>query len=555
MYNKIRKREMKNFRINLRNVAAIVACLAVSLMLFTGCEKDDPTPEPEGNGIAEIGKTYVSTTANIEKVYTLKVSKSLLRSSAAATDTYVLLYVDKSGEVKTSMGVVASSAGEALVLTPTGGTPFTVNVTADGITGISGNITFTDNSTATGGSLTPFANGEIEITGSTVNNQVQLDEDRVLGVPGMAVNYVYNGTGLLAVKGSKTLTILPGTTIRFTQAGGGIEVRSEATIKMLGEDKLRELDATGNLSTTPGTKSGHIILKGGATKGSWDGVYINSDKDNQFQYVDILNGGSRTDFQNSPAVISLSNGGKLSMIYSKISGSKCNGLSAGFQGSTIAAFDHNVIENCDKVPVYLYDLKLVAKFDATSELANNTLKYVQLPDFNLPENSELTINKTSVPYYVEDYGGELKSKLTVNAGVAFYMAETAYLAADYATGAGRLIINGTTEEPVTFTRLPGTTYYWRYIKFDKNRSHELKNVILEYGGGQDGVGVLDFGREASVTMQNVILRNSNTYGVTLFAVSTVAHNHSTVFANCKLGNVGLYYTHIGIVESVLNDLP
>jgi hypothetical protein len=29
MYNKIRKKEMKNFRINLRNVAAIVACLAV----------------------------------------------------------------------------------------------------------------------------------------------------------------------------------------------------------------------------------------------------------------------------------------------------------------------------------------------------------------------------------------------------------------------------------------------------------------------------------------------------------------------------------------------
>lgn len=59
----------------MKNVATMVACFAVSIMLFTGCEKDDPVIEPEGNGIAEIGKTYVSATANAEKVYTLQVMR------------------------------------------------------------------------------------------------------------------------------------------------------------------------------------------------------------------------------------------------------------------------------------------------------------------------------------------------------------------------------------------------------------------------------------------------------------------------------------------------
>ena len=314
---------MKKFRFHMKHIAVAAACFAVSMMLFSGCDKDD---DPQtGTGIADTEKFYVSSTANGEKVYTLKVTQTLVKSTAVQGDTYVLLFVDKSGVVKTSAGVVTSSDGNTLVLTPASGSPFTVTVTQDGITGISGNVTFTDSSTAAGGTLTPLGtNGEIEIAGAAIT------DDRVLGVPGMAINYVYNGEGLLAVRNSATLIILPGTTIRFSKTSGGIGIEGNATVKMLGTDKLFPLDTEGKLSTTPGTTSGHVTLKGGATKGSWDGVVIQTNKENQFTYVDLMNGGSRTDFQNCPAVITLDNGGKLAMSYSKISGSKCNGLSAGF---------------------------------------------------------------------------------------------------------------------------------------------------------------------------------------------------------------------------------
>ena len=526
---------MKSFRISLKNVAAIVACFAVSLVLFTGCEKDDPAPEPD-NGIAEIGKTYVSTTANAEKVYTLKVSKNLLRSSATATDTYVLLYVDKSGEVKTSTGVVTSSIGEALTLTPTGGTPFTVNVTANGITGISGNITFTDNSTAAGGSLTPFADGEIEITGTAIT------EERVLGVPGMAINYVYNDAHNRLLEIEKTLTVLPGTTIRFSQSGGGIRVKSGATVKMIGEDKLRELDAAGNLSATPGTKSGHVTLKGGATKGSWSSVVIESDTDNQLKYVDFINGG-KTDSDVYPGVVELAPGAKLGMQYCKISGSQVYGFTTYGGRHNITAFDHNVIENCDMGPAAVWSFNEVLKFDETSDMTvGNGKPYVLIDRAMYEINTDITINPTSVPYYIVE-AFPVYHTLTINAGVTFYMSEgTAFHAfTDADDNSGNIITNGTAARPVIFTRPAGETYYWGYyggLTFDSDKASGTLNwTIIEYN--KDYAIGLSYG--GIVTLNNCTIRNNQGTGVRK-GHCDVEVNHSGTnerFSNNAGGNVYL----------------
>ncbi|MDR3266837.1 MAG: hypothetical protein LBT24_04610 [Tannerella sp.] len=494
---------MKSFRISLKNVATTVACFAVSLMLFTGCEKDDPTPEPDGNGIAEIGKTYVSTTANAEKVYTLTISKSLLRSSAAATDTYVLLYVDKSGEVKTSAGVVTSSVGEALTLTPTSGMAFAVTVTADGITGISGNITFTDNSTVSGGSLTPFANGEIEITSAAIT------EDRVLGVPGMAINYVYNG-GRLDVTNGKILTILPGTTIRFSNTDGKILITDGATVKMLGEDKLRELNAAGNLSTTPGEKSGHITLKGGAAKGSWARLHIETNKENVLQYVDLINGGSRA---NEGGVLATNYDAKISMTNCKISGSLGHGIYLYNEPARFTAFSNNVIEHCNAQPAYVRTLYNIP-FDNTSNLTGNGIDYIFVVNGGAEEQN-LTINATTVPYYI-DYAGYIKRTLTINKGVTFYMGEDERIDATgtAAENDGKIIVNGGTGagEQVTFTRLPNSNYYWQGFEFMDSHGNIFKNCLIEYGGNPNNDANIYAYYRSSISLENVALNNSRQYG-------------------------------------------
>lgn len=501
---------MKSFSINLKNVAMTIACFAVSFMLFTGCEKDDdPTPEPD-NGIAEIGKTYVSTTANAEKVYTLKVSKNMLKSSAAATDTYVLLYVDKSGEVKTSTGVVTSSVGELLVLTPTGGTPFTVNVTANGITGISGNITFTDNSIATGGSLTPFTNGEIEITGETVNNHVQIGEDRVLGVPGMAINYVYNGTNSLEVTGGKTLVVLPGTTIRFTQTDGGILITDGATVKMLGEDKLRELDIAGNLSATPGEKSGHITLKGGVQKGSWARLHIETNKENVLQYVDLLNGGSRA---NEGGVLATNYDAKISMTNCKISGSLGHGIYLYNEPARFTAFSNNVIEHCDAQPAYVRNFYNIP-FDNTSNLTGNGIDYIYVENGDVEEQN-LTINAATVPYYIKA-NARITRTLTINKGVTFYMNDDRgfNITGGTAEKGGKIIVNGGAGagEKVIFTRLPNSNYYWQGIEVFDSKGNIFKNCLIEYGGRANNDANIYAYYRSQMSLENVQLNNSNQYG-------------------------------------------
>jgi hypothetical protein len=555
-------------------VTAIALCLA-GLSVFNSCSKDDdPINEPGGNtggsGNVEAGRTYVSTSPNGEQVYTLKITEiadqqraaaqsaeqSALRAASEEGDTYVLLYVDKSGVVRTSAGEVTLTDGDDLTLAPSYGAPFTVTVTDNGITNIVGNVAFEDGSNTTGGTLTPLANGEIEITGESIivngQEQMQLKDERVLGVPGMAINYVYNGKGLLSVKEGKTLIVLPGTTIRFTQPEGGIITESDATIKMLGEDKLRELDAEGNLSAVPGTKSGHITLKGGANKGSWHCVTVTTDKDNQFSYVDFINGGSNTHPDVNAVLLvtsRLDTNVKASISHCKISGGLANGIKLGFNVN-LTAFNNNTVENVDAAPVFCdrnKDLATTAgKLDMTSDFTNNTNKYVEILPVDI--DADVTFNKTSVPYYFNQnpfaaIALRYSAKFTINEGVTIYMSNASRFdsrsPASIPVG-GSFVINGTEANPVTITRLPGATTYWDCMILH-SAGNIINNCILEYGGKYEYMLNIA-AHNAEVTMNNVIIRNSANKGIYLGNYGDVPNitQSNVTFANNQGCNVADY---------------
>jgi plastocyanin len=419
--------------------------------------------------------------------------------------------VDKSGVVKTSAGEVTSSVGDALTLTPASGPAFTVTVTAAGITAIAGTVTFTDNTTAAGGTLTPFSSdAEIEITEA-------ITEDRVLGVPGMAVNYVWNGN-MLAVNSPATLTILPGTTVRFanTLGRGGIEVKTGATIKALGEDKLRELDATGKLSATPGTKSGHIQFTGyNATvgAGSWDRIYLDRVKTpNEFVYCDFINGGNGN-IGEDDGVLNIYNS-TVGISHCTVTGAKVHGI-ALYDDFTLTAFDNNTVENCAAEPVWFRgELSRLAKFDVTTDFTNNTKPYILVFGAYVTE-AAATLNETSVPYYFNCNLQGLEENLTVGAGVTIYMGSNR----DWLTGdnanyhTGRLLIHGTPEKKVKFTRIPNTTYHWQGIIIFTGAGHEIKNCIVEYGGENSLGNITVRGRNTSMAFENVQTANSKSYGV------------------------------------------
>jgi hypothetical protein len=480
-----------------------------------------------------------------------------LKSTATATDTYVLLYVDKSGEVKTSTGVVTSSVGESLILTPTGGTPFTVNVTANGITGISGNITFTDNSTATGGNLTPFADGEIEITGESIivngQEQMQLKDERVLGVPGMAINYVYNGTGLLTVKEGKTLIVLPGTTIRFTQTGGGILITDGATVKMLGEDKLRELDAAGNLSATPGTKSGHVTLKGGAAKGSWRGIEINSTTANVLDYVEILNAGGQG-YEYSAALY-LDNG-KAAMNNSLISNSLKNGITlegrSGNQIAELTAFTGNTIKNCDLNPIRtrayagIYTMRNFGN-NPYAEWTGNTNPYIHVASMNTHIASNMTLH-AGYPYFLSDgLSIDADINLTIEAGAVILVGSNAQITVPETA---HLIAEGTATARITIKGLQDNAGFWGGIEMSSTspgskliycdisgcggNAYSGYAILYMYGGTSGGYLALDNTTFSKSTHYGLKLQESEYYPDVIIQSANPA---SVTFSQCADGNI------------------
>ena len=76
----------------------------------------------------------------------------------------------------------------------------------------------------------------------------------------------------------KGLTVEPGVTIRFanTNRNGGIRIRGGATIKAIGtaSDRIQFI----------GTNN---------SKGSWRGINVETNSDNQFAYCDFLIAGDR----------------------------------------------------------------------------------------------------------------------------------------------------------------------------------------------------------------------------------------------------------------------
>jgi hypothetical protein len=347
---------------------------------------------------------------------------------------------------------------------------------------------------------------------------------------GLPIDYVWKGSGSLYVQNNAVLTIEPGVTIQFTNTGGGIEIKDGAAIKAIGTaDKRIQFVGTGT------------------NKGSWGRFWIETVSDNEFMYCDFINGGSYT---SNSGVLYLTDKGRLAISHSKISGSLYAGIWLWNCAtvSEIYKFDNNIIENCNEMPVFLTDIRFANKFDETSNLTNNGKNYVQVSRAYTTAN--LTLNATSVPYYVTGAFEAYAGTFTVNEGVTFYLATDVQLRLQ--TDGGVMIANGTPEKPVKFTHLPDSPAYWKGVWVYGTEGHVFNNVIFEYGGSTDSNPsranfYIHNNGTASVTLNNVVFRNSQHYGLVRVGEAAITHSNVT-FENNPDGNVlwsdGVVYTQI-----------
>jgi hypothetical protein len=163
-----------------------------------------------------------------------------------------------------------------------------------------------------------------------------------------------------------------------------------------------------------GTAQKPIILTGpvnNQNKGSWDQVSIYSSRsDNQFEYVQFINGGSREDW----AVVTLYFNAKLKMNNCLIDGSLGSGAMATDASQKFTSFENNTIKNCEKYPVRLADLAQCSVLNETSQLGQNSLPVVWVYSLNM--TADFTLNKTTVPYAFE-YSSYVEKNLTIGKGV------------------------------------------------------------------------------------------------------------------------------------------
>jgi hypothetical protein len=209
---------------------------------------------------------------------------------------------------------------------------------------------------------------------------------------------------------------------------------------------------------------------------------------------------------------------------------------ANFEGlSQFSAFDNNTFEGYEYYPpMVLGSLTLLEKLDMTSDFTKNAKQYIEVR----PEIArDVTINQTTVPYYFNFNMYNLNNILTINEGVTIYMASNRNFVSPTGEQTGKLMINGTESKKVKITRLPGTSSYWGQIVFWGLKGSVINHCIFEYGGvPQSFSGILRFSSDTDLTLNNVEINNSETYGVYVSCNYKLTHNNVT-FSNNTLGNV------------------
>jgi len=462
---------MKSSYFNLKNAAAIIACLAVCMM-FSACDPKEIIDELLGDKKI-ISFSFTSLSPAVVGVID-ESAKTIKAEVPAGTDVTALtptLIVSTDATVAPGSGVANNFTN-----------PVQYTVTAaDGSTAVYA-VTVTVKS---GGGEQPSGTPQ-ELTSPISTNTTLKDR-------GLAVDYVFNGSSWLNVNNNATLTIEPGVTIQFTKSGGGIYVTSGATIKAVGTAALP------------------IQMIGGAAKGSWYGMEIYSTTDNELSYVDFINGGSSTSY----SVIWLQDNAKLSMSHCLIDGSKSYGVIAKSY-ALFPQFNYNTIKNCDKAPVYLNSLQSTSEanaFDNTNSFTQNTEgNYIEIGSDAVKANLTVKNIGQDVDYaftassYVH---ATTNANFTVQPGVTIKFTKTG--GGIYIENTACIRMQGTATERI---RLIGgaSKGSWERLEIYSYADNILEYVDFINGGSSTSYGVVWIAYNTKVSMNNCLIDGSKAYG-------------------------------------------
>ena len=436
--------------------------------------------------------------------------------------SYTITVKSNNAEWGTVTGGGSYKSGETVTITAIPAAGYYFNCWNDGNADnprtivVDGNATFTAMFSDTPGGGGGGTDNAVTVSGSISANTTWPDR-------GAGVDYIVDGR--FYVEGNALLTIEPGVTIMFASTNSGITVEENAGLRMVGT-------ADKPITLTGPTNNQNI--------GAWDDVVVNSNRsDNQFEYVNFINGGSYDE------VVEIN--GKLSMKHCVINGATNYGV---FVGGSFSAFENNTVKNT-KCPVLLTNHKQVNNLGAGNTYTNNTNNMIEVDNYWLDEdNVTVTYTNQGVPYLLKSgvhVGGT--AIMVVNAGVEFVMPYHQEVDVD---DNALIQVNGTASQPVVFRGEHNENGYWDGLDIDSERPTNggsyLTNCNILNAGEEIDDAALSTDGETRLTLTNVNISGSLGYGMKIYIPINwdtdqydFSNYHVTAngltFSNCVMGNI------------------
>ena len=340
------------------------------------------------------------------------------------------------------------------------------------------------------------------------------------------------------IKISSAVTILPGTTLKFSSEGGLL------------------ITETGSLNAS-GTADKPITLTGvTATSGSWLGLAFRSnDPANKLIHVNISFAGSKAFccdyFEAAGQKASVLLGGatlaspvQVTIQNSSVSRSGGYGVYL-FKTGSLPGFSANSFKANTQASVSL-PLSRIDQLDTASVYGGagepNSEQFVRVLESDNETNIAQSIKKIDVAYRMSAgvSGRDMvyKGALTINAGAILEFESDSGLSID---NTGSLTVNGTTLEPVVFKGRTATKGYWKGINIGSLGNTINFATIRDAGSSvfccgqaadaKAGISIGDnLGVAAAATVSNSTLSN-NVVGVFTHPASTFTSTGNTFTGN------------------------
>lgn len=332
------------------------------------------------------------------------------------------------------------------------------------------------------------------------------------------------------------------------------ELRIEAGTTILFRDDAAISVESGGALRAEGTADAPIILRGTEDeRGWWRGVRFETNRPtNRLAFVTIDGAGSAALHNTTePAGLTVGRSSRTAGVRitdSTFTNNAGYGLFA-HGGSSFNAFERNTFTDND-APMAISPTHLV-QLDTESVFTGNDRDMVDVGSGTLDD--EGTIPSLDVPYRSAGFTLD-DEEITIAPGTTFIMRDSTSVVVDDAV----IIMDGTADAPIVFRGAELESGWWNgvFIEDTQHPQNRMSHVIIEHGGreafhGTTEPAALTIGRSsrtAGIAIDNLILRESEGYGLFAHGGSTISSWDALSFENNGAAAASLHTVHLGAVD-------